>query len=65
MISPFPGAKTELAYVKQRLKESLNVPRHEKTCVCMCENKVADQLRGNYTADQHLCFRYMDNPSTF
>ena len=24
---------------------------------CICENKDADQLRGNREADQHLCFR--------
>ena len=28
---------------------------------CICENKDADQLRGNRTADQHLCFRHMDS----
>ena len=26
-----------------------------------CENKGADQLRGNRTADQCLCFRYVDS----
>ena len=25
---------------------------------CICENKDADQLRGNREADQHLCFCY-------
>ena len=25
----------------------------------ICENKVADQLRGNREADQRLCFRYI------
>ena len=30
---------------------------------CICENKDADQLRGNREADQRLCFRYLD--STF
>ena len=25
---------------------------------CICENKDADQLRGNHEADQRLCFRY-------
>ena len=29
---------------------------------CICENKVADQLRGNREADQRLCFRYIDSP---
>ena len=28
---------------------------------CICENKEADQLRGNCEADQHLCFRYRDS----
>ena len=28
---------------------------------CICENKDADQLRGNREADQRLCFRYMDS----
>ena len=27
----------------------------------MCENKDADQLRGNREADQRLCFRYKDS----
>ena len=28
---------------------------------CICENKGADQLRGNRKADQRLCFRYTDS----
>ena len=28
---------------------------------CICENKDADQLRGNREADQCLCFRYSDS----
>ena len=35
-------------------------PRCEKTRFCICENKDADQLRGNREADQRLCFHYMD-----
>ena len=31
-------------------------PRREKTGFCICENKDADQLRGNRKADQRLCF---------
>ena len=27
----------------------------------VCENKDADQLRGNREADQRLCFRYTDS----
>ena len=32
-----------------------------KPAFCICENKEADQLRGNREADQHLCFRYTDS----
>ena len=28
---------------------------------CLCESKGADQLCSYSRADQHLCFRYMDN----
>ena len=28
---------------------------------CLCENKGADQLRGNREADQSLCFHYTDS----
>ena len=28
---------------------------------CICENKDADQLRGDREADQRLCFRYIDS----
>ena len=32
-----------------------------KPVFCICENKDADQLRGNREADQRLCFHYTDN----
>ena len=32
-----------------------------KPAFCICENKDADQLRGNREADQRLCFRYIDH----
>ena len=32
-----------------------------KSDFCICENKDADQLRGNRLADQRLCFRYTDS----
>ena len=32
-----------------------------KPAFCICENKDADQLRGNREADQRLCFRYVDS----
>ena len=28
---------------------------------CVCENKDADQLRGNRETDQRICFRYADS----
>ena len=33
----------------------------EKPTICICENKDADQLRGNREADQCLCFHYTDS----
>ena len=36
-----------------------------KPTICICENKGADQLCSNCTADQRLCFRYMDSTVTF
>ena len=32
-----------------------------KPASCLCENKDADQLRGNREADQRLCFRHTDS----
>ena len=32
-----------------------------KPVFCICENKDADQLRGNREADQRLYFRYTDS----
>ena len=32
-----------------------------KPAFCICENKDADQLRGNCETDQRLCFRYRDS----
>ena len=32
-----------------------------KPTFCICENKDADQLRGNREADQRLCFRNIDS----
>ena len=32
-----------------------------KPTFCICENKDADQLRGNREADQRLRFRYIDS----
>ena len=32
-----------------------------KPTICICENKNADQLRGNREADQRLCFCYTNS----
>ena len=32
-----------------------------KPAFCICENKDADQLRGDRETDQRLCFRYTDS----
>ena len=32
-----------------------------KPAFCICENRDADQLRGNHEADQRLCFCYTDS----
>ena len=32
-----------------------------KQTFCICENKDADQLRGDREADQRFCFRYIDS----
>ena len=37
------------------------VPHHEKTAVCICENKGADHLRSNRAAHQCFCFRYIES----
>ena len=52
------------AYTRPRCQLSVYriiEPRHEKPAFCICENKDADQLRGNRETDQRLCFRYTDN----
>ena len=35
-----------------------------KPFICICENKDADQLRGDCEADQRFCFRYSDSTIT-
>ena len=32
-----------------------------KPAFCICENRDADQLRGDREADQRLCFRFTDS----
>ena len=40
---------------------SLGTLPYEKTCFCICKNKGVDQMCNNRTADQRLCFRYIDS----
>ena len=47
---------------KTSLGEMFNLGRVMiRPTFCICENKDADQLRGNREADQRLCFRYIDS----
>ena len=47
---------------KAKLKAIYHMSRVvRKPAFCICENKDADQLRGNRKADQRLCFRYIDS----
>ena len=48
-----------LSMIKIHMKYLSRVVR--KPAFCLCENKDADQLRGNREADQHLRFRYTDS----
>ena len=51
--------------IKAALKYSFNRNHMSrvvrKLAFCICENKGADQLRGDREADQRLCFRYTDS----
>ena len=54
---------TKWLLVVTNLVKSLKDMSHNmrKPTFCICENKDADQLRGNREADQRLCFRYIDS----
>ena len=52
--------------IDQHSRNALWVPEHmsrdvRKTDFCICKHKAADQLCGNRTTAQRLCFRYMDS----
>ena len=53
--------------LKLRGRDAEKLPRYKmsrvvrKPAFCICENKDADQLRGNREADQRLCFRYTNS----
>ena len=46
-------------YVCKQQNELSRIMR--KLTFCICENKDADQLRGDREADQRLCFLYIDS----
>ena len=57
---PQPLSKTMSCLVVSKMKKHLSLLMGKPT-ICICENKDADQLRGNREADQRLCFRYSDS----
>ena len=59
---PSMGFKRKWSKRKKDLKLRYCMSRIvRKPDFCLCENKGADQLRGNREADQRLCFRYTDS----
>ena len=46
--------------ITQQIKQTVSLIVR-KPAFCICENKDADQLRGDREADQRLCFRYTDS----
>ena len=51
--------KSGVTFVWRCFRDMSRVVR--KPAFCICENKDADQLRGNREADQRLSFRYTDS----
>ena len=58
LVGYLAGLKSEIVKICHS-EAHMTEPHHEKTKVSICENKDADQLRGNHEADQRLCFRYI------
>ena len=54
-----PNKIQYICFHEEHRKKKSRVMR--KPTFCICENKDADQLRGNREADQRLCFRYIDS----
>ena len=57
--------KTEISSKKLDPLEARNTQKKmrivmRKPAFCICENKAADQMCGNRTANQRLCIRYID-----
>ena len=55
ILSKIPMLFVSAILVKYKLSQIMRKPVYG-----ICENKDADQLRGNREADQRLCFRYID-----
>ena len=60
MISTRNQSKPVVVFSLLRYAQEVSDMSHDvrKPDFCICENKDADQLRGNREADQRLCFRY-------
>ena len=58
------GWRLEIPYLRSRGIELYMSLVMRKPFFCICENKDADQLRGNRKADQPPCFRYIDSTIT-
>ena len=58
--SNWPAMVTRLAsqQIANTVTKDMSLVMRKPT-FCICENKDADQLRGNREADQRLCFRYI------
>ena len=65
---PFLGVSELTAHTATKIKQEAWISGTRdmslvvrKPAFGLCENKDADQLRGNRKADQRLCFRYTDS----
>ena len=56
--------KTNVVHMRKQRRRSQMSRVMRKPTLCICENKDADQPRGNREADQRLCFRYIDSTIT-
>ena len=63
VITEPPPARLPLGCLMSKAVKQISLVLR-KPAFCICENKDADQLRGNRKADQRLCFRYIDSTIT-
>ena len=59
--APLTVATTKKTSIRKKKATNTMSLVMRKPAFCLCENKDADQLRGNREADQRLCFRYIDS----